>query len=141
MAFALMCLYLTMRSNSIILICLFFIAGCSRYGISRHNLNHLKKCRNNWQYFKLDHQIRGKILSYAKGYCGYFAIPSETIIATTTQDTIRVLELQCDGKIFARSDSVLVTPVSEPDSVGILSDDYFFCIVKRTCGGAVTKIR
>ncbi len=56
-------------------------------------LRHLASCRNEWQYFKLDRQVRGKVLSYAKGLCGYFMLNSAAVIVTSANDTIRVLEL------------------------------------------------
>lgn len=114
--------------------------SCSRYRIHDPVLRHLAKCRDKWRYFKLDRQVRGKVLSYAKGLCGYFMLNSAVVIVTSVHDTIRVLELPCYHKMFARSDSVLIEPVNKPDSAGSILDVDFTCLVKRTCYGHITKV-
>ena len=134
-------LYLTMRYLPLILILLCLNIACSMHMENRHWVKRLIKCKSTWVYFKLDHQVRGKILSYSKGICGYIQVSSNTIIHTSTGDTIRVLEMPCYGKIFAKSDSVLVTPLSKPDSIGGVGDLKFDCKVKKTCHAEVTKIQ
>jgi|GEM_PF-2177291 len=108
---------------------------------NRHWAKRMVKCKKTWIYFKLDHQLRGKVLSYAEGMCGYIMVSSNIIMRTTTGDTIRVLELPCYSKIFVKSDSVLVSPVNKPDSAGAVGDIKFDCKVKRTCFAHVTKIQ
>ncbi len=134
-------LYLTMRQSLLIIVLVYIGLSCSGQTINQRQLNELVECRDTWQYFKLDHQIRGKVLSYAKGLCGYFTMNSATIIVTSAHDTIRVLELPCYHGLIVKSDSVLVKPVSKPDSAGAILDVNFTCLVKRTCYGHVTKVQ
>jgi hypothetical protein len=130
-----------MRLRFLTMFIVYSSIGCSRHTINNHLLNHLGKCRDTWQYFTLDHQIRGRVLSYAKGVCGYVQISSNIIILTSARDTIRVLELPCYHGLIVKSDSVLVNPVIKPDSAGAVMDLNFTCQVKRTCYGRITKIQ
>jgi len=134
-------LSLTMRYRSFILILLCLNSACSKHIENRHWFKRMVKCKSNWVYFKLENPIRGRVLSYAKGMCGYFEIASNIIIRTSAGGTIRVFELPCviKGEII-KSDSVLVSPVGKPDSVGGLMDGKFDCIVRRTCIAHVAKI-
>jgi hypothetical protein len=133
-------LYLVMRHQVIIVLFLCLSISCSRHRINYRLINRLAKCQDGWQYFKLDHQVRGKIIYYERGYCGFISLNSVTIITTSARDTIRVLELTCGTKVFNKSDSVLVNPVNKPNSAGTSSDVDFTCLVKRTCYGSVTKV-
>lgn len=98
-------------------------------------------CKKTWEYFKIDKPIRGKVLSYAKGICGYVAISSNIIIRSSTGDTLRGLELPCYSGIFEKSDSVLVSPVSDPYKAGGVGDIKFDCKVKKTCYAHIDKIK
>jgi hypothetical protein len=114
--------------------------ACSRNNISKRHLKRLIKCSNTWQYFLLDHEIKGKVLSYSDGVCGMTALASNNIIVTNTHDTLRVLELSCGTKTFAKLDDVMVTPVNKPDSAGANMDGKYDCYIKKTCYAKVSKV-
>jgi hypothetical protein len=116
--------------------------ACSNKIENQHRFKRLVKCQKTWVYFKLDHQIHGKVLSYAKGECGYFAIPSNVIVRTSSGDTIRAMELPCLSEVFEKSDSILVMPISKVDSLGGgLGDGKYDCKVKQTCFAHLSKIK
>jgi hypothetical protein len=130
-----------MRYISLILVLLRLNIACSRRMENRHWYKRLLRCENAWVYFKLENQIRGQILSHAKGTCDYFEISSNTIILISSGDTIRELELPCYSEVFQKSDSVLVTPISKVDSAGGIGDNKYDCKVRKTCFAHLSKIQ
>jgi hypothetical protein len=130
-----------MRYKSLLIFFLMMSFGCSEKRRIQKMSDTVGECKKTWVYFKLERPVRGKVLSYAKGMCGYFAISSNTIVLTSAHDTIRVLQLPCNGGVCVKSDSVLVTPVTKVDSAGAIGDRMFDCRVKRTCFADVTKIQ
>jgi len=99
-----------------------------------------RNCQTEWQYFRIDKPVPGKVISHLVGSCRY-NIAASTVVVTTTGDTIRVLEF-CPNAKLKESDSVLITPVNSlPVSKRSVININFDCKVKRTAYASITKVK
>jgi hypothetical protein len=96
-------------------------------------------CLNNWKYFTLTDSLQGSVIEHQPaGPCGIFAFNASTIIRTASNDTIRVLELCNNRKLFVKGDSVIVKPANPYGAIVFVSQ--FDCKIVKTCYGVVTKV-
>ncbi|HEY9001615.1 MAG TPA: hypothetical protein VIM89_09695 [Mucilaginibacter sp.] len=99
-----------------------------------------KNCKSDWQFFKLKKSITGTVILHEKaGPCGLISFSSCTILKTSAGDTIRVLELCDEKKVFAPGDHVKINTVKYKD-YGIVTTNKYECIIKKTTVGVVTKV-
>jgi hypothetical protein len=100
-------------------------------------------CMVNWKYFEIKKLLLGKVLLHEKAYgpCGYFAFASCTIIKTTNQDTVRILELCNENKIFMPGDSVIIKYYKAPPFGGTTTLNNFDCSIKNTAFGIIAKMK
>lgn len=98
----------------------------------------VEACKAGWQYLQADHPIKGRVLSQYKGCCCYFEIGSNTIIATTAGDTVRIIG-HCYTQEIVTSDYVVVNfeALEHYETIG---DTKFDCSVTKTYYGTVSKI-
>ena len=78
------------------------LLGCIQYGIAQKPGAAGNDCKDRWECFDLRDTIRGQVLfPINPGVdCGMFAVASLTVIKTSINDTIRVLELCNKNKKF-----------------------------------------
>ena len=129
-----------MRLKILLLSSIILIYACSEKHKIQRQVKEIYKLRKTWQFFKLDHPIKGIVLVHAKGNCGYANIPSTSLIVTDAHDSIRIIE-PCYNIVVAANDSVSVTPLKDTLGYGIFSLSQYEYKIKKTCYGVVAKIK
>jgi hypothetical protein len=128
-----------MRNAFLVMMILVLGFGCSERYKLRKQLEVISKCKNNWQYFKLNGPTKGVVLLHSKGLCSYMHLHANTIVIVNKADTIRV-----DGPCYTEnthpSDSVLISPYETDSLRTMIGDGKYDCIVMKTCHGIIKKI-
>jgi hypothetical protein len=100
-------------------------------------------CQDEWQYSTNPDDITGKVVFHetTDELCGVTPTASVTLVKTTGNDTVRVLELCNYGKEFTIGEAVVVHPIATSELINIyVPVDPRACSLNRTCIGMIESI-
>lgn len=102
-----------------------------------------KECQEDWQYPVSRDDIKGRVVFHKTTdvLCGLVPTASVTLVRTTENDTIRVLELCNLDKQFTNGELVVIHPSIESKMNNVYTPpDPRACSLKRTYFGVIESI-
>lgn len=98
-----------------------------------------RTCQHEWIYRAYSVPLKGQVLFYihSTDLCGLVPTAAVTLVKTSAQDTIRVLDLCYLGDPIPVGATVTIQPIKAPGFKVDVAVDPWSCRLKSTCFGTV----